>query len=122
MLVVAGFGFLLALALFAVPPAGAIGLWIWVRRLHRRVGLPRFARFSTYTLGGVAGILTVGTVAGLVQSMMAIRAPGLSAADKQRILASGVAEALYNGEFGVLLVLVGAIWVAFVRWRGSRRP
>jgi hypothetical protein len=28
---------------------------------------------------------------------------------------------MYNGAFGVLLVVIGAIWVGFVRWRASRR-
>ena len=57
---------------------------------------------------------TVGTVVGLIQSVIAVRAPGLSAAQKQSILAGGIAEATYNGAFGVLLVVIGATWVGFV--------
>ena len=120
MIVVALLSLALALAIFAVPPAATVGLWLWVRRLQRRAGLPRFARWSTYTLVSVAGVITVGTVVGLIQSVLAVRAPGLSAAQKQSILASGIAEAMYNGAFAVLLVVIGAIWLAFVRWRASR--
>jgi hypothetical protein len=119
---VALFSLALALGVFAVPPGAAFGLWLWVQRLHRRGGLPRFARWSTYTLVGVAAMITVGTVVGLIQSVIGVRAPGLGAGQKQSILASGVAEAAYNGAFGVLLVVIGAIWVGFVRWRASRRP
>jgi hypothetical protein len=114
--------FALALGMFAIPPSATVGLWLWVRRLQQRADLPRFARWSTYTLVGVAGMITVGTVVGLTQSVIAVRAPGLSAAQKQSILASGIAEATYNGAFSVLLVVIGAIWIGFVRWRASRRP
>ena len=120
MIVVAVFGLVLALGIFAVPPVAAVALWFWVRRLQRRAGLPRFAGWSTYALIGVAGMITIGTVVGLIQSIIAVRAPGLSAAQKQSVLASGIAEAMYNGAFTVLLVVIGAIWVGFVRWRASR--
>lgn len=112
----------LALGIFAVPPATTVGLWLWVQRLQRRVGLPRFARWTAYVLVGVAAMITVGTVVGLIQAVIAVRAPGLSAAQKQSILASGIAEAMYNGAFVALLVLIGAIWIGFFAWRASRRP
>ncbi|HEY2513920.1 MAG TPA: hypothetical protein VGI39_23795 [Polyangiaceae bacterium] len=113
--------FVLALTLFAAPPAAALVLWLWVRRLHEREGLPRFARWSAYTLVGVAGVISLGTVARLIESVLAVRAPGSSAAERQKILASGLAEAVYNGAFAALLVGIGALWVGFVRWRASRR-
>lgn len=119
---VAAFSLGLAFGIFAVPPGAAFGLWLWVQRLQRRGGLPRFARWSTYTVVGVAAMITVGTVVGLIQSVIAVRAPDLSVGQKQSILASGIAEATYNGAFGMLLVMVGATWVGFVRWRASRRP
>jgi enoyl-CoA hydratase/carnithine racemase len=46
----------------------------------------------------------------------------LPAAEKQRVVASDIALATYNGAFGLLFVLIGAIWVGFVTWRVSRRP
>ncbi len=114
-------GLALVLGIFAVPPAMTVGLWLWVRRLQQRGALPRFARWTAYVLVGVAGVIAVGTVVGLIQSVVAVRAPGMSAAQKQSVLASGVAEAMYNGAFGVLLVVIGAIWIGFVRWRAFRR-
>jgi len=122
MIVVALLSLALAFGIFAVPPAATVGLWLWIQRLQRRVGLPRCARWTAYVLVGVSGVITVGTVVGLIQSVIAVRAPGLSAAQKQSILASGIAEAMYNGAFGVLLVVIGAIWIGFVRLRASRRP
>jgi hypothetical protein len=118
---VALFSLALVLGVFAVPPAAAVGLWLWTQRVNRRDGLPRFARWSTYTLVGVAGVISAGTVVGLIQSVIALRAPGMSAAQKQSVVANEVAEAMYSGAFGVLLVVVGALWVGFVRWGASRR-
>ena len=112
----------LALGIFAVPPAAAVGLWLWVRRRQWRAGLPRFAQRTAYVLVGIAAMITIGTVVDLIQSVIAVRAPGLSAAQKQSILASGIAEAMYNGAFAVLLVVIGAVWVGFFAWRSSRRP
>ena len=44
---------------------------------------------------------TLGTVLGLIHTFGAVSAPGLSAADRQRVLASGIAEAMYNTAFGL---------------------
>jgi hypothetical protein len=74
------------------------------------VGLPRFGRWTAYVLVGINGVITLATVVGLVRSVTAVREPGLSAAQKQSVLASGIAEATYNGAFGVLLVAISAIW------------
>ena len=38
---------------------------------------------------------------GLIHTFGAVAAPGLSAADRQRILASGIAEAMYNTAMGL---------------------
>ena len=54
--------FALALGIFAVPPAAAVRLWLWVRRRQRRAHLPRFARWTANVLVGVAGMITIGTV------------------------------------------------------------
>src|SRR6202142_1450569 len=52
---------------------------------------------SLWSLANIAqrvGLL--GTVLGLIHTFAAVSAPGLSAADRQRILANGIAEAMYN--------------------------
>jgi biopolymer transport protein ExbB len=57
------------------------------------------------TLWSLANIATLvgllGTVVGLIHTFGAIAAPGLSAADRQRILANGIAEAMYNTALGL---------------------
>ena len=57
------------------------------------------------TLWSLANIATLigllGTVSGLIATFSAIAAPGLSQADKQRMLSNGIAEAMYNTALGL---------------------
>ena len=57
------------------------------------------------TLWSLANIATLigllGTVSGLIATFSAISAPGLSQADKQRMLSNGIAEAMYNTALGL---------------------
>ncbi|MFO0678643.1 MAG: MotA/TolQ/ExbB proton channel family protein [Polyangiaceae bacterium] len=57
---------------------------------------------SLWSLANIATLIgLLGTVLGLIHTFGAVSAPGLSAADRQRILASGIAEAMYNTAFGL---------------------
>src|SRR3954470_14616472 len=57
---------------------------------------------SLWSLANIATLVgLLGTVLGLIHTFGAVAAPGLSAADRQRILASGIAEAMYNTAFGL---------------------
>jgi biopolymer transport protein ExbB len=57
---------------------------------------------SLWSLANIATLVgLLGTVMGLIHTFGAVSAPGLSAADRQRILASGIAEAMYNTAFGL---------------------
>ncbi len=63
--------------------------------VEKRVG-------SLWSLANIATLVgLLGTVLGLIHTFGAVAAPGLSAADRQRILASGIAEAMYNTAFGL---------------------
>src|SRR6202522_1780749 len=63
--------------------------------VEKRVG-------SLWSLAHIATLVgLLGTVLGLIHTFGAVAAPGLSAADKQRVLASGIAEAMYNTAFGL---------------------
>jgi len=63
--------------------------------LEKRIG-------SLWSLANIATLVgLLGTVLGLIHTFGAVSAPGLSAADRQRILASGIAEAMYNTAFGL---------------------
>src|SRR5579862_5597209 len=63
--------------------------------VEKRVG-------SLWSLANIATLVgLLGTVLGLIHTFGAVAAPGLSAADRQKILASGIAEAMYNTAFGL---------------------
>ena len=57
------------------------------------------------TLWSLANIATLvgllGTVLGLIHTFGAVSDPNLSAADRQRVLANGIAEAMYNTAMGL---------------------
>ena len=62
---------------------------------EKRVG----ALWSLANIATLIGLL--GTVSGLIATFAAISDPGLSQADKQRMLSNGIAEAMYNTAFGL---------------------
>jgi biopolymer transport protein ExbB/TolQ len=62
---------------------------------EKRVG----ALWSLANIATLIGLL--GTVFGLITTFAAIAAPGLSQADKQAMLANGIAEAMYNTALGL---------------------
>lgn len=57
---------------------------------------------SLWSLANIATLVgLLGTVLGLIHTFGAVSNPGLSAAQKQQLLASGIAEAMYNTAFGL---------------------
>ena len=62
---------------------------------EKRIG----ALWSLANIATLIGLL--GTVSGLIATFGAIAAPGLSSADKQRMLSNGIAEAMYNTALGL---------------------
>src|ERR1017187_6683037 len=57
---------------------------------------------SLWSLANIATLVgLLGTVLGLIHTFAAVSDQGLSAADRQRVLASGIAEAMYNPAFGL---------------------
>ena len=57
---------------------------------------------SLWSLANIATLVgLLGTVLGLIHTFGAVAAQGLSQADKQRVLANGIAEAMYNTAFGL---------------------
>lgn len=67
---------------------------------EKRVGI----LWSLANIATLIGLL--GTVFGLITTFAAIAAPGLSAADKQSLLAKGIAEAMYNTGLGLFIAVV----------------
>jgi biopolymer transport protein ExbB/TolQ len=68
--------------------------------VEKRIG----ALWSLANIATLVGLL--GTVLGLIHTFGAVSAPGLSAADRQRILANGIAEAMYNTALGLLIAVI----------------
>jgi biopolymer transport protein ExbB/TolQ len=63
--------------------------------VEKRVG-------SLWSLANIATLIgLLGTVYGLIHTFGAVANPGLSASQKQQLLASGIAEAMYNTAFGL---------------------
>src|SRR5271170_595449 len=63
--------------------------------VEKRVG-------SLWSLANIATLVgLLGTVFGLIHTFGAVAAQGLSQSEKQRILANGIAEAMYNTAFGL---------------------
>lgn len=62
---------------------------------------------SLWSLANIATLIgLIGTVSGLINTFSAIGAPGLSQADKQRMLSNGIAEAMYNTAFGLGIAVI----------------
>jgi biopolymer transport protein ExbB/TolQ len=66
---------------------------------EKRVG----ALWSLANIATLIGLL--GTVSGLILTFSAIADPGLSQADKQRLLSNGIAEAMYNTALGLAIAV-----------------
>jgi biopolymer transport protein ExbB len=62
---------------------------------EKRIG----ALWSLANIATLIGLL--GTVSGLIATFASIARPDLSQADKQRLLANGIAEAMYNTALGL---------------------
>lgn len=61
---------------------------------------------SLWSLANIATLIgLLGTVVGLIHTFGAVAAQGLSAADRQRILANGIAEAMYNTALGLAIAV-----------------
>src|SRR5512132_3963010 len=62
---------------------------------------------ALWSLANIATLIgLIGTVSGLITTFSSIAVPGLSQADKQRMLSNGIAEAMYNTAFGLGIAVV----------------
>ena len=80
---------------------------------EKRIG----ALWSLANIATLIGLL--GTVSGLIATFGAIAAPGLSQADKQRMLSNGIAEAMYNTAFGLGIAVICMIAHVFIHTRSK---
>jgi biopolymer transport protein ExbB len=62
---------------------------------------------ALWSLANIATLVgLIGTVFGLITTFASISAPGLSQADKQKMLSNGIAEAMYNTAVGLGIAVV----------------
>ncbi|MFO0555447.1 MAG: MotA/TolQ/ExbB proton channel family protein [Polyangiaceae bacterium] len=69
-------------------------------QVEKRIG----ALWSLANIATLVGL--VGTVFGLISTFGAIAAEGLSPAKKQQMLSNGIAEAMYNTAFGLVIAVL----------------
>jgi biopolymer transport protein ExbB/TolQ len=82
--------------------------------IEKRIG-------SLWSLANIATLVgLLGTVVGLIHTFGAVAAQGLSQADKQRILANGIAEAMYNTALGLGIAVTCMIAHLFLSQRAKK--
>jgi hypothetical protein len=93
-------------------------LFLWTRWLGRLATAPALASRISYTLLGLASLVTVFSAVESVRVMSGTVPiePG-GASPKARLLARGIAEAFYSGTFALLVAAVAALWLLFATWR-----
>ena len=108
----------LLLVLVFVAPAGVLALlFFWARWLGHRTAAPRYGAWVAYVPLVLAVVATIAGTVGAVVGVLRAMAGDISPADRQRVLASGVAEAFYDGVLIVVLAVVVALWLLFGTWR-----
>lgn len=75
---------------------------------------------SLWSLANIATLIgLLGTVSGLIATFAAIARPDLSQADKQSLLANGIAEAMYNTALGLGIAVFCMIAHIFLHTRAK---
>lgn len=81
--------------------------------VEKRIG----ALWSLANIATLIGLL--GTVFGLIQTFASISDPSLSAADKQRMLSGGIAEAMFNTALGLGIAVICMIFHIILHTRAK---
>ncbi len=75
---------------------------------------------ALWSLANIATLIgLIGTVSGLITTFSSIAVPGLSQADKQRMLSNGIAEAMYNTAFGLGIAVICMIAHVLIHTRSK---
>jgi hypothetical protein len=108
----------LLLVLVFVAPAGVLALlFFWARWLGHRTAAPRYGAWVAYVPLVLGLVATIAGPVGAVVGVLRVMAGDISPADRQRVLASGVAEAFYDGVLTMALAAVVTLWLLFGTWR-----
>lgn len=102
-----------AVALFLVPAASVIGVWIWARRLS-----PEVPPFASRVAHGLVILSALAIVAGVVAGLVVGRGVMLSGgpSERARWIAQGVSEAMNASAVGLMVVALTALWLLFCTW------
>jgi hypothetical protein len=108
-------GVVVVAAIAAVPLVFAACLWFWVRWLAKKTSTPRFATRVGY---GVVTLSGVSIAWGFAMGLSAVSALGSgSPQERSRSLARGIAETTNGGALGLVVALLGAVWLGFCTWK-----
>ena len=96
----------------------ALALIVWARWLGGKYGAPRWVRWVGWSCAGVWLLTAVGSTVGFVRGNAgAVRAESLDAAQKARVLAEGISEALHWALHGAGILAGGAVALLALTWR-----
>ena len=105
-------------ALFAVPVGALVGVAVWTRWLRRRTSATLYTVRAAYAVLTVAGVLIAAALVSSVRAALA--SSSATPRDKARMLAEGISEAMNCGALGLIIAVVGAIWLGSCTWRWHR--
>jgi len=108
------------LAAFGLAPLVlVVGLGLWAWWLARRTSAPRWARRVAFVFVWLAGTVIVWGLAGAILAVQGFESE--SPQERQRALSHGVAAMFYRDVQGLLVAMVGGVWLGFSTWRWRRR-
>lgn len=107
----------LVVLIAAVPAAFLVALFSWARWLRRQTSKPPYAPWAAYLLLTLAAVQAVRGLEGAAVAILRIVSRDISLADRQHVLASGIAEAMYGGMLTVVVAAAVALWLLFFTWR-----
>lgn len=105
------------MVVFIAPAAPLVPLFFWSRWLGRRTAAPRYGPWAAYVLLSLGALATITGPVVAVVGVPRVTGSDISPVDRQRVLASGIAEAFYDGMLIVAVALVVALWLLFGTWR-----
>jgi hypothetical protein len=106
------------LVIALLPAASVIALGLWARWLRRRALVPRWAVSIAY------GLVVLGALPFVVGAVWGWAVMGTKAAergDKARMLGEGISEAMNCGSLGVMIAVIGLLWLGFCTWRWRKK-
>jgi hypothetical protein len=112
-------GAVVVAAIAPVPLVFVACLWFWARWLARKTSAPRFAMRVGY---GVVTLSGISITWGLALGLAAVSALGSgSPQERSRSLAKGIAETMNGNALGIVVMIVGTLWLGFWTWKWRRR-